>query len=385
MEAAGSLGDLGTFIPIVVGMVQIVGLDAGAVLVFAGLMNIISGLIFRIPIAVQPMKAIAALAIAGIMSSAEVGIAGLTAGLVMILLGGFGLINKLGRIIPRPVLRGFQMTVAFKLFIAGGALALFDKATDVLRPLWGGEGLIVAAVGVVIIVLLYKKVQWMALALVFFGFAAAVMTRPALLQACGVTFWRPQWVLSDFSGIAGVWRGGIPQIPLTLLNSVLAVSVLAGQLFPESRKSTAPARIAVSVGLMNLLCCPFGGMPLCHGSGGLAGQHRLGARTGLSMVMLGSAKLIVGLLFGAAALAWMQAFPAAILGVFLFIAGASLANASRCWQVKTGLITAASMIIVSHVTGVLLLGFIAGWIVHALLCVKQSLVRGARLEQNDVA
>lgn len=63
-EAAGGLGDLGTFVPIVVGMVQLVGLDAATVLVFAGLMNILSGLVFGIPIAVQPMKAICALAIA---------------------------------------------------------------------------------------------------------------------------------------------------------------------------------------------------------------------------------------------------------------------------------------------------------------------------------
>jgi len=129
---------------------------------------------------------------------------------------------------------------------------------------------------------------------------------------------------------------------------------------------------AISVGLMNLLTCPFGGMPVCHGSGGLAGQHRFGARSGLSMVMLGVAKLIVGLLFGAAAFAWMQAFPSAILGVFLVVAGLQLAGAGCFWESRRGVLTGLLMASLHFATGFLLLGFMCGWLTYLFLPRRRS-------------
>jgi MFS superfamily sulfate permease-like transporter len=167
----------------------------------------------------------------------------------------------------------------------------------------------------------------------------------------------------DRAALQGIWRGGLPQVPLTLLNSVLAVSALAVQLYPHRATRVTVTRMALSVGLMNLFVCPLGGLPLCHGSGGLAGQHRLGARSGLSVVMLGGAKLTLGLCFSAAALAWMQAFPVNILGLFLVLAGLSLAEASRFWESRAGILVAAIMIAVHFSTGWLLAALGAGWIV----------------------
>ena len=377
-EAAGSLGDLGTFLPIVVAMTQIVGLDPGTVLVFAGLMNVLTGAVFRIPIAVQPMKAVAALAIAGSMTATQVGVAGVTVGAAVLLLGALGLIGWLNRVIARPVLQGLQMAVAFQLLVAGGRLALYGSAGSVPRPLWGPEGLMVVAGALALTWLLYRRLRWAVLGLAALGLVGAALKEPGLLQGATVSLWRPRWALSDPGALAGMWVGALPQIPLTLLNSVLAVAMLAGHLFPDSRQRTTPTRMAISVGLMNLLTCPLGGMPLCHGSGGLAAQHRSGARSGLSMILLGAAKLIVGLLFGATALAWMQAFPSSVLGLFLLIAGAGLASASRCWATRAGLVAACVMIAVQIVTGALALGFLSGWLVYALLPNVDGQARAAR-------
>lgn len=371
-EAAGALGDLGTFVPIVVGMTQIVGLDAATVLVSAGLMNILTGAAFGIPIPVQPMKAIAALAIAGAMTAPQVGMAGMTAGALMLLMGALGLISWLDRVVPRAPLRGLQMAVAAHLAVAGIRLSLYGHQGSGLRAFWGADGLLLAAVALGLVVVLYRRPLWMALGLVALGLAGALLKEPSLLQGVRVTLWRPAWVLWDSSALSGIWLGGLPQIPLTLLNSVLAVSVLAGHLFPDSRRATRPARIAISVGLMNLLACPLGGMPVCHGSGGLAGQHRFGARTGTSMVMLGSAKLLVGLLLGGVALAWMRAFPSSVLGVFLVVAGAALARASCCWTTRQSLVVAAVTVAVHLASGLLLLGFAAGWAAHLLLPKEQD-------------
>ncbi len=364
-EAAGSLGDLGTFVPIVAAMTLTVGLDAGTILVFAGLANIVTGLVFRIPIAVQPMKVIAALAIMGTMNAAQVGMAGVAMGVVMLLMGGSRLVNWVARVIPRDAIRGLQAAVAFQLLLAGLRFGLHDQSGAALRPLWGTEGLVVAASILAVALLLRHRPQWVAFGLTALGLVYVCLRTPSLLQGVRLTVWQPRWVLSDLAGLSGVWIGSLPQVPLTLLNSVLAVSVLAGNLFPDEGRQATPARISVSVGLMNLLSCPFGGMPLCHGSGGLAAQHHLGARSGLSMVLLGSGKLFVGLLFGGAALVWLRSFPSSILAVFLFMAGMGLASASQCWATRRGLVTACVMVAVHLATGLLVLGFAAGWMTCA--------------------
>ena len=123
-EAGGSLGDLGTFVPMSVGMVQIAGFDAGTVRVTAGLVNIWSGWHFGIPIAVQPMKAVAALAIAGTLSGAQATAAGFFVGVCMLVPGLFVLVRSFARLVPTVVLRGLQFTIASELLLRGGPWAV---------------------------------------------------------------------------------------------------------------------------------------------------------------------------------------------------------------------------------------------------------------------
>jgi MFS superfamily sulfate permease-like transporter len=365
-EAGGALGDLGTFVPIAVGMVQIVGLDAGAVLVFAGMANIFTGLAFGIPMAVQPMKAICAVAISGGLTASQVIVAGLGVAVCMLLLGSLGLVRRLAQITPESVLRALQAAVAAQLVWSGlvFALARFRPGGGTFL---GPQGLLVVACALAATVLLRRRLEWAAVGLLLLGLAGAALSERSLLHASGFSFWQPHWALRDASGLAGLWLGALPQLPLTFLNSVLAVSALAGQLFPESRSRTGPGRIAASVGLMNVLACPFGGMPLCHGSGGLAGQYRLGARTRFSVILLGAAKLGLGLCFAGAALAWMRAFPKPILGIFLLLAGFSLAQASRFWMTRERLAVAAAMVGVLAATNLLSVAFAAGCVVCLIM------------------
>ena len=122
-------------------------------------------------------------------------------------------------------------------------------------------------------------------------------------------------------------KGALPQIPLTLLNSVIALCALSSQYFPG--RGVQPRKVAISVGLMNLFCVPLGGIPMCHGSGGLAAQYHFGARTGSSVIILGTLKIIVGFLFGGALLGLLQSYPMAILGAMLIFAGIELAKSSK--------------------------------------------------------
>lgn len=365
-ETIGSLGDMGTFVPIVIALVMLVGMDAATILVFAGLANIVTGLVFRIPIPVQPMKAIAALAIVGHMTASQVCAAGVLVGILLLALALLGMIRHLDRIIPNPVVRAIQLSVAVKLGLKALSLGFLDPATQSLRPMWGPNGLVVLAVAGAILLLLVGRWRWAALGLVFLGLIVAAHASPALLSTTNVTFWQPSIVSLGAGELFGTLRGAIAQIPLTLLNSVFAVSLLAAKLLPVTGKHATPVRTALSVGFMNLLSCPFGGIPVCHGSGGLAAQYAFGARTGLSMVILGAAKLLAGLLFGAAALAWMQAFPVTVLAAFLLLAALALGQASRFWQNHVHFVVAGATLGVYFATGLLPAGFAAGWAAHAI-------------------
>ena len=300
------------------------------------------------------------------------GAAGLFVGVSVMVVAISGLARRLDGIVPRPVVRGVQMVVACRLMLTGLRLGLLDGATHALRPLWGADGLMVVIGLLILTALLRRRLAWLGFILVFFGFIGAALAEPALLGSWRVSFWAPRLVVFDRAALEGVWLGGLPQLPLTVLNSVLAVSLLAGQIFPRNSDRTTPKKIAVSVGLMNLIACPLGGMPLCHGSGGLAAQHRFGARSGLSMVMLGAAKITAGLFLGGAALAWMRAFPTLVLGVFLLVAGIGFCRTSRCWVTPRDMLTASVMVCVNLAGGTLVRSFAAGVTIYLLWSVVRA-------------
>lgn len=109
----------------------------------------------------------------------------------------------------------------------------------------------------------------------------------------------------------GFYRAAIPQIPLSILNSVIAVCKLSGDLFPN-REASAMS-VSISVGIMNFVRCWFGAMPVCHDAGGLAGQYRFGGRSGASVVFLGVGKLILALIFGNSFVSILNQYPIWIL------------------------------------------------------------------------
>lgn len=353
-EAAGSLGDLGTFIPLLVGMVNRCGLQLGPALFFAGLMNVITGLAFGIPMPVQPMKAIATVAIAERLSEAQILTAGILTGAVVLLLGLTGLVDRIQRVIPLSVIRGLQLALGLKLIEFG-----FVKVagTNVwIGPDSIGLGLLCA----MLVLLLYFSTRLPGALVVFgVGLVALMISQPGLFSDLRLGMsWRLPNLADAQAWTVGFWKGTIPQVPLTLLNSVVAVCALSADLFP--RRPAPPRKVAVSVALMNLVCCPLGAMPMCHGTGGLAGQYRFGARTGGSVVILGIAKMLLAVLLGGCLLAWLQGYPQSVLGVLLLFSGLELALVCRD---QTGRV---DFFVMALTTGACMAlgtaaGFVVGW------------------------
>ena len=320
-ELSGAFGDLGTDLPLLVGMILAAGLDAASVLTAFGLMQILTALRYRMPMPVQPLKAMAALVIAQQLPAAMLHGGGLAIGIAMLIISVSGLIEWINRVVPKPVVRGIQCGLGLQL----SGIALGDY---VQRD--GPPGLWLAAAGFLLtLVLIGRKRVPAAVVLLALGMAYALVFQvrgDALFQSAG--FHLPKWNVPTASDI---WTGfvilALPQLPLSIANSVLATRQLAEDLFPS--RGTTARRIGITYSLMNLVSPFLSGVPVCHGSGGMAGHYAFGGRTGGSVVLYGTFYLVLGLFFGPGSDTVIRVFPMPILGVLLLFEGITLLTLLR--------------------------------------------------------
>jgi MFS superfamily sulfate permease-like transporter len=321
-ELAGAFGDLGTLIPFVVGYIVVTKIDPLGILFMFGLSELVVGLYYRTPIPVQPMKAIggAAIASGGAMSAGMICGAGLFTGIFWLLAGLTKTVNIATKLASRPVIRGVVLGLGLMFMVEGIRM--------MLQTPWLGS----VALVLTFVMLTWNRFPAM-FALLIVGTAAAYFINPTetkhllairpSFQMPAFTFGRMTW--GDF--IKGSILLAIPQLPLTIGNAVIAIRAENNELFPD--RPVSDRMMAVSQGIMNLIAAPFGGIPLCHGAGGMAGHVRFGARTGGSLVMLGAVMMVLALFFSHSVGLLFQIFPKAVLGVILFFAGAELALSTR--------------------------------------------------------
>lgn len=350
-ELSGSLGDLGVFLPLSVAMALSCDMNLGLILICAGAANIAAGWFFRQPIPIQPMKAIAAVAIAESLLAGQIAASGLLMGVAMLALAFSGAIRRGVGLIPKAVVRGIQLGVGLKLAFRG-----MEWIAEL--PAIGWDSWLIAAICLILFLAMLSRRLPTLLVVFVFGFALMGLGNAEGFQALRLGLPKFQWIwphASDWS--AGLFSGALPQLPLTLLNSVIAVCALSADYFPK--RGVSPTRMAAQIGVMNLIVAPLGGLPMCHGAGGLAAQYRFGARTGGSVVMLGGGMILAGMLFGKTLIPLFEAYPKAILGLMIVAAGLGLAYAARDTLRGSHLIitvaTAAPILILN--TGV---GFLVG-------------------------
>jgi len=330
-EVAGGLGDLGTFLPDVVALgTNPLGpaIPVASVVFFSGLWSIWVGLLFDIPMPIQPMHTVVAVCLTEGLTYAELVASGVLLGGVMLLLGAFGLVDAIQQHIPLSVVRGLQLGLGLKTFQVGAQLVLKTGAW------WTGDGNLdgyaIAFIAAVVVLLSYghEKIP-SSIVLFAMGMMGVVLSRPAVGTHLGVPI---ALVPVDQLFLGKTWlralfKAALPQLPVTLLNAVVATARLSKDLYPG--KPAAPDKISASIGFMNLGSAWFGHFPSCHGCGGLAAQHLFGARTGTSMVFVGVAKIMLACWCGPSLLAALQVFPKGIVGVLLALAGLELAVPSR--------------------------------------------------------
>lgn len=359
-ELAGAFGDLGTDLPLVVGIAIAARLDGTSVLVMFGLMQICAGLIYRMPMPVQPLKAMAAIVIATKVTGNVLFGAGLAIGIVMMGLSLTGLIDWLARVVPRTVVRGLQFGLGLQLAL----LALREYvASDGLR------GYILAACAFALgITFLGNRRFPAALILIALGLGWSLCFGLGFGRLVdGVGFALPKFELPDWAAITeGFVLLALPQIPLSLGNSILATRQTSEDLFG---RTISVRRISFTYAAMNLVSPLFGGIPTCHGSGGMAGHYAFGARTGGAVIIEGLLYVGLGLVFGAGFDALVGVFPRPLLGVILFFEGFALLrlvgdSATRGEELAIVLLTGLMAVALPYGY---LVGMLMGMLVSALV------------------
>jgi hypothetical protein len=325
-EISGSLGDLGTFLPILIALSDGHQISLATTLIFTGIFNILTGVAFGVPLPVQPMKAIAAVAIFKSLSAGSVAAAGIFVSTCVFIFSITGLLEWFTRIIPIPIVKGIQVGAGLSLVIAAG-----NKATSALswiRPSWADNYIwIILALLALFAINLRPRTPYALLVLIIgLIFAIIRVTLSTQGRLPGLHKWHLYTQIpTGHEWRVGILDAGIGQLPLTTLNSIVAVSHLAADLLPDT-KTPQVTSIGISVAFMNLIGCWFGAMPVCHGSGGLAAQYRFGARSGSSIIFLGTLKLAIGLFFGESLTDLLYNFPTAFLTVMIVAAGLELAS-----------------------------------------------------------
>jgi MFS superfamily sulfate permease-like transporter len=326
-ELAGAFGDLGTLIPFVIGYITINKMDPVGVLVAFGLFKIFVGLYFRTPVPIQPMKAIGTAAIthAGTITSGAIWASGLFSGVFWLVMGLSGAVSWIAKITSRPIVHGLVLSLGLGFILEG------VKMTE------GDLFLAGVAFALTFFLLSHDRVPAMLL-LLGFGVATALYREPALLQELGrVSFHLrlPEFALTKIGPgdvLTGVMVLGLPQVALTLGNAIIATVEENNTWFPD-RPLTVKA-IAVDHGIMNLVGTSLGGVPMCHGAGGMAGHIRFGARTGGALVILGGLVLFTGLFLGDSVAIIFRFLPKALLGVILLFGGLELASGVKACDLK---------------------------------------------------
>ncbi len=342
LELAGSLGDLGVLLPLGIGMILVNGLSPCGLFLSVGLFYVLAGVYYGVTVPVQPMKVIGAYAVATAMNPAQIVASGALMGVVLLLMGVTGAVDFIGKHTPRAVIRGVQLATGILLMIEGvkfmlgtSKLQLLQKSAEpylhwqTVGPL--PIGLLLGTVGGFLALLLLDNKKLPAGLLVIFGGLAVGLAfgthtgltqlQPGLYLPHLLPFGMPS--ATDFT--LALLLLVLPQVPMTLGNAVIANADLSAQYFGEDSKKVTCKSLCISMALANFFSFLVGGMPLCHGAGGLAAHYRFGARTAGSNIMIGVLFLALAIFFGNHILAILDLLPMSILGILLLFAGNQLA------------------------------------------------------------
>jgi hypothetical protein len=308
-EISGAFGDLGTLLPYVVA-----GLMSGFFApfpVFAGFAAgyLLVAVTYRLPVPVQPMKALGAAILTGTIAPVEVAWAGAIIGGILLVISVTPRIDRAARLIPQSVIVGLQ--VGLGITLGAVAVKMMDKGWQLALP----------TLMLLSLSLIWRRGPWAILAVgggIIGGTLGDGETTAHLFH------------VSDNAPTAAniIVSGIIPQLPLTLLNAVVLTAALSRSLYGVGAARVSERKLAASSGILNLVMLPLGAFPMCHGAGGVTAHYRFGAR-GIGAPLLMAALCAAAALSGPGVVNLLGAIPLPVIGALLAYASADLAFSRR--------------------------------------------------------
>jgi SulP family sulfate permease len=378
VELAGSLGDLGTLIPLSVAMMVLTGLNVTVVLLTVGLFYITTGICFKLPIPVQPLKVVAAIAIASpdMVTIPVIMAAGLLMGIFLLIIVITRLIDWIAKFFSKPIIRGIQLGLGMILITKGIGLIsnpdlFLNKTNPELSVFSIPLNLIIGIIAFITVLFLIKSKKFpAALVIVITGIIIGIFYGSWQISNFEIGIMP---IVYNFPNISDFLNAFIllviPQIPLTIGNAIIGTKDACEYFFgkPEISGKVTHKSLSFSMGIANIMIGLFGGMPLCHGAGGLAAHYRFGARTGGSNIMIGILFVLIALLFGKIGISLLSTLPNAILGILLLFAGLELALLILDVRGKKNLFVVLIVAGIGFTSSNMALAFFAGIIVLQII------------------
>ncbi|MFQ5814243.1 MAG: molybdate transporter family protein [Anaerolineae bacterium] len=380
-ELGGALGDVGTLVPLAVTLIVINKMNPAAVFLIVGLLYVGAGLYYGVPTPVQPLKAVSAIAISLGLAPGVISASGLLMGALLMFLSLTGLMDRIAKLFSKPVIRGIQLSVGLLLIKSGVGLILKPQLVingpnamlDIVHarvPLS-----LLAAVGAMVVLAYFLTSRRFPASLAVLAYGVGVslfFDLPIGLGNIEFSVALPQIYLPTARELSTAFiLLVIPQVPLTLGNAVVATSDAARLYFDKRASKVTYKALSISMGLANTAAGLLGGMPVCHGSGGLTAHYRFGARTGGANLMIGAICLTLAVFFSKTILLILSLIPYPILGVLLAFVGIQHSLLIRDIGAKGDFLVVASIAVVSMLTSNLAIGFGLGLVIyHSLILLK---------------
>jgi len=341
-EFAGSLGDLGTILPLALGMILVNGLGPTGVFFSMGIFYMAAGIYYGLTVPVEPMKVIGAYAVATAMTVQQIQASSLLMAACLLLIGTTNTMEKIGKYIPKSVIRGIQLSTGLLLMVKGIKMITGDSTLQNLKNLAEPYlsvqavgpvpiGILIGTAGILTtLVFLNNKKLPAALIVILMGLGLGlIMGTGQGLENLSPGLYFPTILPHGFPGSAdfsfAVFAVVLPQMPMTLGNAVIAQADLSKDYFGDASQKMTYTSLCISMALGNILSFLFGGMPMCHGAGGLAAHYRFGAKSAGSNLIIGGLMAGMVLVLGKGFISILFLIPMAILGVLLIFAGSQLA------------------------------------------------------------
>jgi len=378
-EWSGAVGDLGTLLPLVFALVIYNGFPASRILLLSGIVYVITGWIFKVPVSVQPLKAMAVIALAHGFSIDFIATTAFFYGILLILLSITGIIGWLQNWISIALIRGIQLGIG--LILAQKAIELVLDNGFLMSSL--DKDLILNACFflVVLLVILYFQYKTnipIALILIALSIPIILLThefRTDLLSDIPLF----QFKLPDTSLLLnGLIYLMIPQLPLTLGNAVYAASDSCHSFWEKQARRVSPSRLGLSIGISDFFIGLLSGFPVCHGAGGIAAHAQFGGKTGGTTIIMGTILIVTAVYKPLTALLFL--IPVPILGAMLLFDSWRMIMLFKKSTVKLEIGIALLVGVISFLTRNLALALVIGILLESGIKLYEKYQRGKIVE-----